>query len=129
MNKRKNIKGLTWKPTAGMMYLCDVPTGQQFTQPTMGLGTVLLKNTGSITVSWDRYRHESNNGAIEMRRNVKMIIAPKTEVLEKKYEKVENRSTDEEKTSRSGESRPKSIRVDGRNRNNKRQSRKGENRG
>ena len=126
MNKRK--KAMKWQPSTGMMYLCDVPNGQKFTQPSLGVGAVISKSSGSVTVSWDKYKHETKNGAIEIRRNVRMIIAPKTEVVKKKYEEIENRSTDGAETSRSGENRPKSIRVNGRNKNNKRQSRKGENR-
>ncbi len=126
MNKR--IRGINWRPSTGMMYLKDVPEGQRFSQPTLGMGTVVTQNTGSVTVVWDKYKHESLNGIVENRSNVKMIIAPKTEVTKKTYEKIENRGADEGETPRGGENRPKSARVNGRSENNKRQPKRGENR-
>ena len=126
MNKR--IKGINWSPSTGMMYLKDVPEGQRFLLQILGKGTVVTQITGSVTVVWDKYKQENLNGVIENRSNVKMIIAPETEVIKKTYEEIENRSTDSAEAPRGGENRPKSIRVNGRNKNNKRQPRRGENR-
>ena len=126
MNKR--IESLKWKPSRGMMYLEEVPEGQRFSQPTLGMGTVISQNSGSVTVVWDKYRHENLNGVTENRSNVKMIIAPKTEVINKTYEKVENRGADKKETSRGGKNSFKSLRDNGRSENNKRQPREGENR-
>jgi hypothetical protein len=114
------VKKYKWRPSKGMMYLEKVPEGQRFHQPYCGYGTVISQSTGAVTVIWDERPFFNQSGVTEMRKNVRELIAPRTEVIKKKYEITKNRSTNKKEAEGSGKNSPESIGNNGRRENNKR---------